>query len=117
MRMNDEEARHMLSGEKFTPCLDGIVSKLGYLGAQGMSYREQLNTHVKESMSLKQAQRRSKLLLIFLESESTVQIFKAVLLGLAPSNKLQSLNASFPLGVVAPTTLTEAGSSVALGCN
>ncbi|GKC98237.1 reverse transcriptase [Tanacetum coccineum] len=29
MRMNDEEARHMLFGEKIMPCLDGIVSKLG----------------------------------------------------------------------------------------
>nr|GEY73876.1 flotillin-like protein 4 [Tanacetum cinerariifolium] len=51
--------RNMLSVEKFRPdifppCLDGIVSKLGdeyngLHGAQGMSCREQLNTHVKEN--------------------------------------------------------------------
>ncbi|GKA13489.1 hypothetical protein Tco_0693135 [Tanacetum coccineum] len=66
----------------------------GLQGVQGMSYREQLNTNVKGSM---------------------VKAASHILEHSPYSNKLQSLNASFSLGVVTPTTSTEAGSSVALG--
>nr|GEV73494.1 hypothetical protein [Tanacetum cinerariifolium] len=77
---------NMLSGEKFRPdilplCLDGIVSKLcdeynGLQGAQGMSCRERLNTHVKES--------RVKDAFHILGVRIHCPDFKVVILGLAP---------------------------------